>query len=157
QRDASRSDSEDRCRPTDRPTHPARRLSRWCADHGYRQIKIYNSMNPGFLKAIADEAHRLGLRVSGHVPAFMTSEEAVRDGYDEINPLNPLVLSWMIHLAKEETRTPFRFTALGEKTAALDLKNEKITPMIALLKERGTTPDPTLATFEGMLLARPGK
>jgi imidazolonepropionase-like amidohydrolase len=130
---------------------------RWYADHGYRQIKIYNSMNPRFVKAIADEAHRLGLRVSGHVPAFMTSEQAVRDGYDEINHINQLVLSWMIDVAKEDTRTPFRFTALGERTAALDLKNEKVTRMIALMKERGTTLDPTLAVFEGMLLARPGK
>src|SRR5215468_2481467 len=108
-------------------------------------------------KGVYDEAHRLGLRVSGHVPAFMTSEEAVRDGYDEINHINQLVLSWMIDAAKEDTRTPFRFTALGERTATVDLKSETVTRMIALMKERGTTLDPTMATFESMLLARPGR
>ena len=129
---------------------------RWYADHGYRQIKIYNSMNPDFVRPIAAEAHRLGLRVSGHVPAFMTSEQAVRDGYDEINHINQLVLSWIID-PKEDTRTPFRFTALGERLAGLDLKSDSVTRMVKLMKEKGTTLDPTLAIFESMLLSRPGQ
>jgi hypothetical protein len=41
---------------------------RWYADHGYGQIKIYNSMNPDWVKPLAAEAHRLGLHVSGHAP-----------------------------------------------------------------------------------------
>src|SRR5438132_1452295 len=68
----------------------------WYADHGFSGIKIYNSINPDWVKPIAAEAHRLGLRVSGHVPAFMTSERAVRDGYDEITHVNQLMLSFVI-------------------------------------------------------------
>lgn len=128
---------------------------RWYADHGFSGIKIYNSMTPDFVKPIAAEAHRLGLRVSGHVPAFMTSERAVRDGYDEITHINQLMLSFIIG-EKDDTRTPFRFTALGERLGALDLNAEAFQRMLRLMKERGTALDPTIGVFVGLLLARPG-
>lgn len=102
----------------------AKQKVRWYASHGFWGIKIYNSMNPDFVKPIAAEAHRLGLHVSGHVPAFMSSERAVRDGYDEINHLNQLMLSFIIDPLKDDTRTPFRFTALGERMAKLPLESE---------------------------------
>ncbi len=47
-------------------------IVRWYSDHGYRQMKIYNSFNPDWVAPVAQEAHRLGMRVSGHVPAFMS-------------------------------------------------------------------------------------
>ena len=128
----------------------------WYAAHGFWGIKIYNSMNPDFVRPIADEAHRLGLHVSGHVPAFMSSERAIRDGYDEINHINQLVLSFIIDPLKDDTRTTFRFTAVGERLKDLDLESEPVQRMVALMKERKTTLDPTLATFSPILLARPG-
>jgi len=129
---------------------------RWYADHGFWGIKIYNSMNPDLVKPIAEEAHRLGLHVSGHVPAFMSSERAVRDGYDEINHINQLMLSFIIDPLKDDTRTPFRFTALGERMAKLDLKSEPVQRMVKLMQQKKTTLDPTLATFSELLLTRPG-
>ena len=127
----------------------------WYAAHGFWGVKIYNSMNPDFVKPIAEEAHRLGLHVSGHVPAFMSSERAVRDGYDEINHINQLVLSFIIDPLKDDTRTTFRFTALGERLWKLDLQSEPVQRMVALMKERKTVIDPTMATFSPVLLARP--
>jgi hypothetical protein len=129
---------------------------RWYADHGYWGLKIYNSMTPDWVAPLAKEAHRLGLHVSGHVPAFMTSERAVRDGYDELHHINQLLLSFLI-TEKEDTRTPFRFTALGERTGTLDLKGEPFQKMLKLMKERKTVLDPTMATFSSLLLTRPGK
>jgi hypothetical protein len=128
---------------------------RWYADHGYSQIKVYNSMKPEWIGPLSAEAHRLGLRVSGHVPAFMTSEQAIRDGYDEVNHVNQLLLGLLL-TAGEDPRTPVRFTALGERAGALDLGGEPFQRLVRLMKERGTTLDPTLAVFEQMLLARPG-
>jgi imidazolonepropionase-like amidohydrolase len=52
---------------------------------GYRQIKLYNLVHPDLLPAIADETHRRGMRLSGHVPRGLGVEAAVRLGYDEIN------------------------------------------------------------------------
>ena len=135
----------------------AREKVRWYAAHGFWGIKIYNSMNPDFVKPIAEEAHRLGLHVSGHVPAFMSSERAVRDGYDEINHINQLMLSFVIDPLKDDTRTPFRFTAFGERMANLDLNSEPVQRMTRLMQERRTTLDPTLSVFSQTLLSRPGK
>jgi imidazolonepropionase-like amidohydrolase len=130
---------------------------RWYATHGFWGIKIYNSMNPDFVKPLAEEAHRLGLHVSGHVPAFMSSERAVRDGYDEINHINQLMLSFIIDPLKEDTRTLFRFTAVGERMGKLDLKSEPVQKMVKLMLSKKITLDPTIATFAPMILGRPGK
>jgi hypothetical protein len=129
---------------------------RWYSDHGYTGIKIYNSMTPDWVKPIAAESHRLGLRVSGHVPAFMTSERALRDGYDEISHINQLALSWIIG-PTDDTRTPFRFTALGERMAGLDLASPPVRRTLEVMKARRATLDPTMAIFKGMLLSRPGR
>src|SRR4029077_14285588 len=55
---------------------------------GYEQIKIYSSVKPELVPVIVRRAHEHGLRVSGHIPAFMRAEDAVRDGYDEIQHTN---------------------------------------------------------------------
>ena len=40
-----------------------------------------------------------------------------------------------------------------QHAAELDLKSDKVKSFIALLKERGTVSDPTLATFEALYMA----
>jgi hypothetical protein len=108
-------------------------------------------MPPAFVKPIAAEAHRLGLHVSGHVPAFMTAEQAIRDGYDEINHINQLLLMFVLRPG-EDPRTPLRFTVIGERLADLDLQGAEFRRVVQLMKERRTTLDATVAT-----VARPGK
>ncbi len=129
---------------------------RWYADHGFWGIKIYNSMPPAFVKPMAEEAHRLGLHVSGHVPAFMTSEQAIRDGYDEINHINQLVLMFVLRPG-EDPRTPVRFTVIGERLADLDLQGPEFRRLVNLMRERRTTLEPTMATFAPLFVGRPGK
>jgi hypothetical protein len=129
---------------------------RWYADHGFVGVKIYNSVTPDWVKPMSDEAHRLGLRVNGHVPAFMTSERAVRDGYDEISHVNQLVLGFFL-APDEDSRTILRFSALGERFGKVDLGSEPVKRMVKLMKARGTSLDPTLAVFDGTLRSRPGK
>jgi (2Fe-2S) ferredoxin len=53
---------------------------------GYVQTKVYSSIKPELVPAIVDESHKRGLRVSGHIPNGMTAEQAVRAGFDEIQP-----------------------------------------------------------------------
>jgi imidazolonepropionase-like amidohydrolase len=130
---------------------------RWYAARGYWQLKIYNSAHPDWVEPLAAEAHRLGMRVAGHVPAFSSSERVVREGYDEVTHINQLLLGFMIDTDKEDTRTPFRFTALGERTGKFDLHGEAFQRMIRLMKERGTAHDTTLARFYELLLERPGQ
>jgi hypothetical protein len=127
------------------------------ATHGYYQVKLYNSLPPDWVSPIAKEAHRLGLRVAGHIPAFSSSPRVVRDGYDEITHINQLLLSFLIDTDKEDTRTPFRFTALGLRTAKLKLDDPRFQALVAEMLRRGVAHDPTIATFQSLLLARPGE
>ncbi len=129
---------------------------RWYSDHGYRQMKIYNSFNPDWVAPVATEAHRLGMRVSGHVPAFMSPDRAIHDGYDEINHINQLVLGWITG-PQDDTRTTLRLTAMGERTASLDLNSEKVRNTIALMKERKIALDTTMVILERLLASRAGQ
>jgi hypothetical protein len=129
---------------------------RWYAARGFAQVKVYNSVMPDWVAPIAAEAHRLGMRVAGHVPAFSSSPRVVRDGYDEVTHINQLLLSFLIDTDKEDTRTPFRFTALGLRAAKLSLEDPRLRRLVAEMKKRGVAHDPTIATFQSLLLARSG-
>jgi imidazolonepropionase-like amidohydrolase len=51
---------------------------------GYKQIKLYNLVHPDLVPTIAAEAHRRGMRLSGHIPRGLTVPAAVLLGFDEI-------------------------------------------------------------------------
>ena len=122
---------------------------------GFGQVKIYSSVDPGLVPAIADEAHRRGMRVGGHVPAFMTAEQAVLAGYDEIQHMNMLFLNFLFDKV-QDTRTPARFTAVAEHAASVDPQSAPVQAFLQLLKARKVTLDPTLVTFESLFNDRPG-
>jgi imidazolonepropionase-like amidohydrolase len=134
----------------------ARAAVRKLKSEGYVQVKIYSSVKPELVPVIAGEAHKLGMRVSGHVPAFMTAEQAVRAGYDEIQHVNMLFLNFLFDTVKD-TRTPARFTAVAEHAAELDLGSPKVREFIKLLQERRTVVDPTANAFEELFVARKGQ
>ena len=121
---------------------------------GMVQLKLYSSLNPELVAPLAEEAHKKGLRVSGHIPAGLTAAEAVKLGYDEIQHANFLVLNFMPDV--KETRTPARFTEPAQRTADLDLSSPQVREFIQLLIDRHVTLDPTLSIFESMFLDRPG-
>jgi hypothetical protein len=127
----------------------------WYAQRGYRQVKLYNSIKPEWAAPIAAYAHSRGLRVSGHVPAFSRSERVVRDGYDELQHINQLMLNFVSD-PDTDSRTLARFILVGERARTLDLESAQVRDFIALLKERGTVIDATLATFEAMYTQQPG-
>lgn len=126
----------------------------WYADHGFVQIKLYSSLKPELVPVVAEEAHRRGLRLSGHIPSGMLAAQAVREGYDEIQHVNFLLLNFMPDVT--ETRTPARFLEPARRGADLDVASPAVREFIALLKDRHTALDLTLATFENLFLARPG-
>ncbi|MGI8499295.1 MAG: amidohydrolase family protein [Gemmatimonadaceae bacterium] len=132
----------------------ARRAVGWFADHGYEQIKIYSSMKPELVPVIIAAAHGRGLRVSGHVPAYMTAEQVVKLGFDEIQHSNMLMLNFLD--AVRDTRSMARFTEVGAHGFELDFDSKRVKDFIALFKTRGTDIDPTLVAFEDMFTGRPG-
>lgn len=94
-------------------------------DAGFAQIKIYSSVSIDVLRAIAAEAHHLGMTVTGHVPQGITASEAIDAGMDQINHAE-----YIADVAVPDAKT-----------------------IIAKMKEHKTVLDPTLALYE--LLARP--
>lgn len=120
----------------------------WYAERGYRQVKLYNSIKPEWAQPIAAYAHSRGLRVSGHVPAFSRSERVVREGYDELQHINQLMLNFVSE-PDTDSRTIVRFNLVGERSRDLDLDSQAVRDFIALLAERQTVIDATMATFEG--------
>jgi imidazolonepropionase-like amidohydrolase len=132
----------------------ARAIVNRYADLGFEQIKIYSSMKPELVPAIIEEAHKRGLRVSGHVPAFMTAEQVVRLGFDEVQHVNFLFLNFIDSV--KDTRAMSRFTAVGSDAAGLDFSSARVRSFLQLLKDRHTVSDPTLGAFEDMFTARAG-
>jgi imidazolonepropionase-like amidohydrolase len=51
---------------------------------GFEQVKLYSLLSPAVVGAIADEAHKLGMRVTGHIPRSLTLFAAVDSGMDQI-------------------------------------------------------------------------
>jgi imidazolonepropionase-like amidohydrolase len=125
------------------------------AELGFEQIKVYSSMKPDLVPAIISEAHQRGLRVSGHVPAFMTAEQVVRLGFDELQHVNFMFLNFIDSV--KDTRQMSRFTAVGSDAAGLDFSSPRVKAFFKLLKDRGTVIDPTVGTFEDMFVGRPGQ
>lgn len=128
---------------------------RWYAARDFWSIKSYNSMNPAWIPEMVKEAHRLGLKVQGHVPAFSTADQMVEDGFDELTHINQFMLQWVIQ-PTEDTRTLFRLTAL-KRLPALDLNSPRVQHSINLLAERHIPIDVTMGIHENLLTNRDGQ
>jgi imidazolonepropionase-like amidohydrolase len=127
----------------------------WYGQRGYPQIKLYNSFRREWVEGTTAYAHARGLRVSGHVPAFMRAEEVVAMGYDELQHMNQLFLNFL-SATDTDSRTLARFYLVAENAHALDLGSARVKRFVKLLKQRGTVVDPTLATF-GFMAYRQGE
>jgi len=125
----------------------AKKAVDWYAAHGYPQIKIYNSFPKDILRETAAYAHSKGLRVSGHIPAFLRAQDAVDQGYDEIQHINQVMLNFLVD-DKTDTRTLQRFYLPAEKVADLDFDSKPVQDFIATLAKKQIAIDPTLSTFE---------
>jgi imidazolonepropionase-like amidohydrolase len=100
-------------------------------DSGFVQIKIYSSVQPPVVKAICDEAHRLGLTVTGHIPEGMSLEQAVDSGMDMVNHVEYVADI----LAKNKDKT-------------IDWGDPKTEAGLNFIKEHEVVIDPTLGVFE---------
>ncbi len=144
--------------PTRALVEDADDASRWIqfyADNGYHQIKIYSSTPTALVPAMAAQAHEAGLRVSGHVPAGMWAEDAVRAGFDEIQHINMVFLNFYKDIV--ETRNPDRFIKVAERGADLDPSLAPFQEFVRLLLERGTVVDPTVAVFMNLFMHESGQ
>ena len=119
----------------------------WYSEHGYPQIKIYNSFPKEILPETTAYAHSKGMRVSGHIPAFLRAHEAVEQGYDEIQHINQVLLNLLV-TDTTDTRTLERFYLPAEKVGELDFDGKPVQDYIAFLAQHKTVIDPTLSFFD---------
>lgn len=101
--------------------------------NGFAQIKLYSSVKPDIVRAICQEAHRMGLPVTGHIPDGMTIYQGVAAGMDQVNHLN--------YVFKPLNRNPDRSFILNDTTSAR---------LFAFLKAHHTVIDPTVGVYELM-------
>ncbi len=128
---------------------------RWYAARGYQQAKLYNSMDPKWAPTVVAEAHRLGLRVAGHVPAFSSADAMIAAGFNEITHVNQLMLGWVLNPG-EDTRTLFRFTAM-RRFPGLDMQSAKVQATLDAMVAGKVSHEPTIGIHELGLTALDGK
>src|SRR5580658_2280646 len=112
-------------------------------DAGFQQMKIYSSVKLEELKVVADEAHRLGMTVTGHVPIGLTPFQTIEAGQDQINHIEYVVDIMRPSLPASATRLD-RLKAAGD----FDVNSPEAKKAVSFLVEHGTVIDPTLALFE---------
>jgi imidazolonepropionase-like amidohydrolase len=112
-------------------------------DAGFQQMKIYSSVKLDEIKVIADEAHRLGMTVTGHIPEGLDAYQGVNAGMDQINHIEYIDQIMLPPLPKDADGQA-RLKAQSE----IDLNSPESQKAIAFLKEHNTVIDPTLVIFE---------
>jgi imidazolonepropionase-like amidohydrolase len=114
----------------DSPEQAREQVQRYKAA-GFQQIKIYSSVKPEVVKAVAAEAHRLGMTVTGHIPQGMNAIQGIEDGMDQINHVSYVTA-----------------VMFDPKTQTIDPDSPQVKKVIKLLLEHHTVVDPTLALME---------
>ena len=116
---------------------------------GYNQIKLYSSLKPEWVKPMIDHAHASGMRVSGHVPAYMSAEQAINWGYDEINHSNQVFMNFM----GPDTLASNGFARViipALLSGTIDLNSKQVRSFLKLMKKKGVAHDPTLRVQESI-------
>lgn len=125
-------------------------------DRGYFGIKLYGSLDPAWVKPMADEAHKLGLHVHGHIPHGMRPLDAVHAGYDEITHINFVMMQAMPDEIVANSNGMNRFVGTGKFAKDVDLHSAAMTAYLDELARRHIAVDPTLVTFEDLYVPDQG-
>jgi imidazolonepropionase-like amidohydrolase len=115
-------------------------------DLNFQQMKIYSSVKPEVVAAVAAEAHRLGMSVTGHIPEGMNAFQGVEAGMDQINHVQ-YIQDIMLPPLPNDAKRADRMAALSN----LNLTSPESLHAIDFLKSHGTVVDDTLTVFEMVL------
>jgi imidazolonepropionase-like amidohydrolase len=112
-------------------------------DAGFQQMKIYSSVKLEQVKIIADEAHRLGMTVTGHVPEGLDAYQVIEAGQDQINHIQYIADIMRAPVPPNSDRKT-RVQAMID----IDFNSPEAQKAILFLKAHGTVVDPTMALME---------
>jgi imidazolonepropionase-like amidohydrolase len=107
---------------------------------GFQQIKLYTYLTPDVIKAIAEEAHSLGMTVTGHVPQALNAFQGVEAGMDQINHLNYVSNMMRPQAADSNASRP---AGAGRGPVKIDINSETAKNAIRFFKDHQTVVDPT--------------
>jgi imidazolonepropionase-like amidohydrolase len=113
---------------------------------GYKQIKVYNLVHPDLIPTIVAEAHRRGMRVSGHIPRGLSVPAAIELGFDEVNHAAFLFSTFYQDSLYMPTMRAYSLVAT---TVApnIDVDGAPMTALIADLKRHNTVIDGTFSVW----------
>lgn len=115
---------------------------------GYVQIKLYNIVHPDIVPAIAEEARRRGMLLSGHIPRGLSVEAAVELGYDEVQHAAFLFSTHFQDSLYVPEMRPYSGVA-NLVAPNFDVDGPEMTALLEFLAERGTVIDGTFNIWEG--------
>ena len=110
---------------------------------GFQQMKIYSSVKLEQVKIIADEAHRQGMTVTGHVPEGLDAYQVIEAGQDQINHIGYIADIMRAPLPAHADRK-----ARAQAVIDIDFNSPEAQKAISFLKAHGTVVDPTIALME---------
>lgn len=126
----------------------ARRFVAMYDSLGYKQIKLYNLTHPDLVPTIAEEAHRRGMILSGHIPRGMSVPAAVNLGFDEINHAAFLFSNFFQDSLYWPTMRAY--SAVASVVAPnFDVDSPAMTALIDVLKAKRTVIDGTFNLWMG--------
>ena len=107
---------------------------------GYKQIKIYNSIEPDVLKVLSEEAHKRGITVTGHIPnAVGTTTKAVALGMNMFS--HDRAITSILFPEKSKGN----FAGLYDEDSPLS--RERIDKAISFLLKHNIVLDPTVNLY----------
>ena len=104
---------------------------------GFEQIKVRDQLTLEMLKAEADEAHKLGMTLTGHVPKALNARQAVEAGQDQISHINFIAPA-----------IPPKITMTDQGERVFDFGTPGAKQAIQFFKDHNTVIDPTLVYME---------
>ena len=114
---------------------------------GYKQIKLYNLVHPDLVPVIAEEAHKRGMRLSGHIPRGLTVQSAVKLGFDEFHHA-AFLFSTFFQDSLYVPRMRAYSGVANDVAPTFDVNAPQVTELISFLRDRGTVVDGTFNVWQ---------
>src|SRR6185295_18696746 len=113
---------------------------------GYKQIKLYNIVHPDLVPTFAAEAHKRGIRLSGHIPRGLSVPAAIELGFDEVNHAAFLFSTFFQDSLYIPTMRAYSLVATNV-AARVNVDGPAMTGLIDDLKRHNTVIDGTWAVW----------
>lgn len=128
----------------------ARRLVNYWADEGFTSFKVYQDISRDLLKAVVEEVHARGLKVTGHI-CSISFREAADIGIDNLEHGFMVASDFIKNREKDVCQNNLRQQSLLD----LPVDAPEMKALIEYLVEKGVAVTSTLPVFETFAKGQP--